>query len=169
MAGETQKPIIFLAFANEEVGGRGYLRNLRQEARRLRDTLDQAEQKGWCEVVERPNATLDEILDVFQDARYRDRVAVFHYGGHANGYQLLLESATGETAAADAGGLAVFLGGQHGLQLVFLNGCSTQRQAKRPWRALPNSFLSFIRPGLGRWSRPLGRRPNPRRMPWLAY
>ncbi|MDX1522572.1 MAG: AAA family ATPase, partial [Anaerolineae bacterium] len=122
-------PIIFLAFANEQVGSSGYLRQLREEARRLRETLDQAAKNGLCEVIERPNATLKEILDVFQDARYRNRIAIFHYGGHANGYSLLLESEDG-TAAADAGGLATFLGQQTGLQLVFLNGCSTRRQVE---------------------------------------
>ena len=76
----------------------------------------------------RTNATLDEILEVFRD--YRNRIAVFHYGGHANGYELLLESATGYAAVAGAGGLATFLSQQTGLQLVFLNGCSTQAQVQ---------------------------------------
>ena len=57
-------------------------------------------------------------------------MAIFHFGGHANGYQLLLESAAGKPAAADAGGLAAFLAQQRGLQLVFLNGCSTERQVQ---------------------------------------
>jgi hypothetical protein len=43
---------------------------------------------------------------------------------------LLLESAAGQTATADAGGLAAFLGQQQRLQLVFLNGCSTQQQTQ---------------------------------------
>ena len=70
------------------------------------------------------------MLDTLQDARYRDRVAIFHYGGHADGYGLLLESAAGRIAAADAGGLAAFLGRQRGLKLVFLNGCSTGAQVR---------------------------------------
>ena len=35
-----------------------------------------------------------------------------------------------QTLPADAAGLAAFLGQQRGLQLVFLNGCSTQAQVK---------------------------------------
>ena len=129
MSDTTQKPVIFLAFANDrddEVGG--YLRNLSDEARRLSDLLKPAERDGLCEVVVKQNSTAGDIFNVFLDPRYRNRIAVFHYGGHANGYQLLLESAAGESAAADAGGLAKFLGQQRGLHLVFLNGCSTQQQ-----------------------------------------
>ena len=70
------------------------------------------------------------MLDTLQDGRYRDRVAIFHFGGHADGYRLLLESAAGRIAAADAAGLAAFLGRQRGLRLVFLNGCSTGAQAR---------------------------------------
>jgi hypothetical protein len=45
-------------------------------------------------VVERSNTTVKNILDVFQE--YQDRIAIFHYGGHAGSYELLLESLTGE-------------------------------------------------------------------------
>jgi WD40 repeat protein len=121
-------PVIFLAFANEQEPGAPYLRQLPEEARRLRQILEKAHREKLCELVLRTNATAAEILDVFQ--HYRNQVAVFHYGGHANGYQLLLESAGRETAAANAGGLATFLGQQMGLQLVFLNGCSTQPQVQ---------------------------------------
>lgn len=124
----SHKPVIFLAFANDRDDTVGYLRNLPDEARRLREMLERAEQAGLCEVVVRPNSTAGDIFKVFQDPKYRNRIAIFHYGGHANGYQLLLESSTGESAAADAGGLAAFLAQQRGLQLVFLNGCSTQQQ-----------------------------------------
>ena len=122
------KPIIFLAFANDRDDRARYLRNLPEEARQVREALGAAEQRGHCELILRQNATVGDILDVFQDARYRDRIAIFHFGGHADGYRLLLETAEGKPAAADAGGLARFLAQQRGLQLVFLNGCSTEGQ-----------------------------------------
>ncbi len=124
------RPVIFLAFANDRDDTVGYLRNLPDEARRLREVLEAAERAGLCEVVVRTNSTAGDLFKVFQDPRYRNRVAILHYGGHANGYQLLLESAAGQSATADAGGLAAFLGQQRGLQLVFLNGCSTQPQTQ---------------------------------------
>jgi hypothetical protein len=130
MIANHHKPVIFIAFANDRDDQVRYLRNLPEEARRLRAALVQAERAGQCELVERANATLGDILDVFQDLAYRDRVAVFHYGGHANGYQLLLESTSGAPATADAGGLAAFLGVQRSLHLVFLNGCSTHQQVQ---------------------------------------
>ncbi|MFQ5340102.1 MAG: hypothetical protein ACE5F6_01000, partial [Anaerolineae bacterium] len=128
MMSDNQKPVVFLAFANAHDDRSRYLRNLPEEARRLQDTLERARQDGLCDNVVRQNATVQDVLNVFQSPEYRDRIAVFHFGGHANGYQLLLESSEGAPAAADAGGLARFLGQQTGLQLVFLNGCSTQQQ-----------------------------------------
>ena len=95
MGSEAKKPVIFFAFANERDDRVKYLRNLPEEARNIRQALDTAKRNGLCDVVERPNATLKEILDVFQDPEYHNRIAVFHYGGHANGYQLLLESRRG--------------------------------------------------------------------------
>jgi len=96
----------------------------------VREAMKEAVEAGLCEVVERANATVDEILDVFQDPEYRDRVAVFHFGGHAGDAELLLESAGGEATVAHAGGLARFLGEQRGLELVFLNGCSSRGQVQ---------------------------------------
>jgi len=130
MIDTATKPVIFLAFANDRDDTVGYLRNLPDEARRLRDVLQPAAQAGLCEVVVRSNSTAGDIFKVFQDPKYRNRIAILHYGGHANGYQLLLESATGQVAVADAGGLAALFAQQQGLQLVFLNGCSTQQQTQ---------------------------------------
>lgn len=123
-------PTIFLAFANDRTDGIGYLRNLPDEARRIHAALESVRTAGLCEVVVRQNATLEDILAVFQHSAYRNRIALFHYAGHANGFQLLLESAAGKTAAAAADGLAAFLAQQRALELIFLNGCSTQPQVQ---------------------------------------
>ena len=85
-------PVVFLAFANERSEGTGYLRHLPEEARTLEQILNVARQAGLCELVLRYNATADDILRVFQSHEYRNRIAIFHYGGHANSYQLLLEA-----------------------------------------------------------------------------
>ena len=122
------KPIIFLAFANDRDDREKYLRNLPEEARRLEDALKEAEDKKLCETVTRSNVTLDQVLDVLQ--QHRDRVAIFHFGGHANSLQLVLETPEGRPDAAHAGGLAAFLRRQTALQLVFLNGCSTEPQVR---------------------------------------
>ncbi|TAD99314.1 MAG: hypothetical protein EAZ97_09030 [Bacteroidetes bacterium] len=123
-------PVILLAFANDKVDYARYLRNLPIEHNGIRDALFKAQQAGLCEVVERANATIEGILDVFQSAAYKDRIAIFHYGGHADGYQLILEQADGSHAVAHGGGLVSFFAKQKSLKLVFFNGCSTQQQAE---------------------------------------
>lgn len=87
-----RKPVIFLAFANVRDHTVNYLRNLPEEQRRIRVALERAKGAGLCEVVERNNATTSEILDVFQHPDCRNRIAILHYGGHANGYQLCMAS-----------------------------------------------------------------------------
>jgi len=127
----TTRPVfLFLAFANDRVDPAHHLRNLPEEQRRVRAAMAPAVQAGICEVVERANATVEEVFDVFQAAGYRDRVAVFHFGGHAGSGALLFESREGAATAAHAEGLARFLGEQRGLELVFLNGCSSQGQVQ---------------------------------------
>ncbi len=124
-------PIIFLAFANDKQTADGYLRNLTLERNQIRDALKQASagRNPVCEVIVEPDASIETIFDSFQNPAYRDRIAVFHYGGHAENFKLLLESAQGKKVEAHAAGLVPFLASQKGLQLVFLNGCSTQSQA----------------------------------------
>ena len=73
MSDLSNKPVIFLAFANDRDDTVGYLRNLPDETRRLREALESAEQAGLCEVVVRSNSTAGDIFKVFQDPRYRKR------------------------------------------------------------------------------------------------
>ena len=120
------EPVVVLAFANEQEGHR-YLRDLPEEFRQLQAILEAAEGKGLCRLVVRPNARLDQILETFTE--HRDRVSIFHYGGHAGDDRLFLETKGTEGAVAHAEGLATFLGQRRNLQLVFLNGCSTRAQA----------------------------------------
>jgi WD40 repeat protein len=124
----AELPIIVLAFANDQEGRR-YLRDLPEELRRLQGILKDVERNGLCRLELLPNATLDQIFDVF--TRHRDQVTVLHYAGHADSGRLLLESNVAGGAPANASGLATFLGQRRGLQLVFLNGCSTRAQAAR--------------------------------------
>jgi len=124
-------PVILLAFANDKQNtGAGYLRGLTQERNAIRDALMKAEENGLCQVIVEPDVTVDRLFDVFQNSAYRDRIAIFHYGGHADSYSLLLESASGGKATAHSEGLVSFLAKQKSLKLVFLNGCSSQKQSE---------------------------------------
>lgn len=122
-------PVILLAFANERTGAR-YLRNLPLEQNRLRKVLEKAEDNGLCEVVVLANATLANLADTLQREKYRDRIAVFHYGGHAGSKSLFLEQSDGSIKSAHASGIVPLLAGQKSLKLVFINGCHSSKQAK---------------------------------------
>ncbi|MCI4670571.1 MAG: protein kinase, partial [Bacteroidia bacterium] len=121
---KPQTPVIFLAFANERTES-GFLRGLTMELKRILKTLEPAIQKGRCFVKVLPAATQKEIMEVFQDEWYQNRIWIFHYGGHATEDQLWLEGDEGGNQAFFSKGLARFLGAQKGLKLVFLNGCAT--------------------------------------------
>jgi len=126
----NNKPCLFLAFANDNENETRFLSSLAEESAKLQQALVPAQQAGLCEVLVRQNVSLDDIFQVFQDPDYQDRIVLFHYAGHANAYQLLLESNSGQVEAAHAEGLATLLGTQSNLKLVFLNGCATAPQVQ---------------------------------------
>jgi NADPH:quinone reductase-like Zn-dependent oxidoreductase len=115
------QPILLLAFANDRQGA--FLRSIAQE----HDAILSALNRGPAQVVSIPAASASRIVETFQ--RDRDKIKGFHYGGHADGDNLLLDSASGQ--GIDAGSFADFLSNQQGLKFVFLNGCSTLEQARK--------------------------------------
>lgn len=126
----AQPAIILVAIANN-LGQSGHrLTYLNAELAAISEALQPAIRSGLCKVVPIADATLAKIHRAFLQPDWRDRIVIFHFAGHADGVRLLLEGPDGE-AAAYADGLAAFLGQQRGLQLVFLNGCSTALQVNR--------------------------------------
>ena len=115
------KPTFLLAFANDQ--GR-FLDNLRREANALDDALFERKRAGHIEVEVEQGATIDRLFTLV--GRYADDLALFHYGGHANGTALDLEAGGGGNATAHGQGLASLLGSLPNLKLAFLNGCATQ-------------------------------------------
>lgn len=112
------KPLIYLTFANDPDA---HLNLLKEESKRLYHALEEPKRKEYIEVEREESAELDEIFDFF--TRNKDKVAIFHYGGHADGKGLHLEGGGG-----NAKGLGALLGEQKNLKLVFLNGCSSKGQ-----------------------------------------
>lgn len=96
----------------------------------IKESLDKAEDNGLCTLHLLPNADLDQLIHVFQRKRFRDRIAIFHYGGHAENNELLLADSKSGLTGAKAEGLIPFLAEQKGLKLVFLNGCFSIQQAQ---------------------------------------
>ena len=137
---QTDRPVVFLAFAD----ARSDLSSLKVEGWSLKDQFAELKRRGLIdELVVEEKASLERIYAVFQ--AYRDRIAIFHFGGHADGDRLLLESAF-EPRPAFAEGLASLLGQQRGLKLVFLNGCSTRPQVKRLLEAGVPAVIATARP-----------------------
>lgn len=125
MSETSSKPLIILAFSNDQDA---YLNMIVRERKNIFKALQQHHDRGYIQVHKEENTSIEDIFDLFN--RYADRIAIFHYGGHASGTHLQLETG-GAAEMADAAGLAQLLGQQKALQLVFLNGCATQDQVEK--------------------------------------
>ena len=111
-------PVIFLAFANAQDR---HLALLDEERRIITGHLTPLASEQYFQIHTEPSATTKDLTRYI--AEFKDRIAVFHYGGHAGSEQIFLTD-----VAANAAGLAQLLAGQPNLKLVFLNGCSTKAQ-----------------------------------------
>jgi hypothetical protein len=119
------RPVIVLAFSNDRDD---YLPMITRERKNIFKTLQDHHDSGYVQVHKEESTTLEDLFWLFN--RYRDRIVIFHYGGHAGSTCLQLESSAGEPQTAHAVGLAQLLGQQKQLQLVFLNGCATLKQVE---------------------------------------
>lgn len=123
---------ILLAFANDVANDRRYLRSLQEESKAISKALLPAVEVGLlAPPVSIFNATVTDVTEAFLQPLHRDRIRIFHFGGHADGSRLLFEDETGAGTEATAGTLAAYLGQQPSLLLVFLNGCSTAAQVQQ--------------------------------------
>jgi len=117
------RPVALLAFANPN--DQVHLETVRKEIQQVKKEL---ESEGYWEVVVCPNADIHSIRKKFHDCRKKTKpISVFHFAGHADASTLILLDPDGSRTSkrANKQGLAAFLKLQEGLQLVFLNGCST--------------------------------------------
>lgn len=121
----SKTPMILLSFAND---AEAPLRELAVEQDALREALDQARRDGICEIQAIAAATPEKIIKTFQ--QYRDRIRIFHYGGHSDREALFLWKDFPGQDNTKATHLAEFLGSQENLELVFINGCLSVGQAE---------------------------------------
>jgi serine/threonine protein kinase len=126
---KPDQPVFFLASPNPYTR-QGFLRQIDNELKAIMNVLEPAVQAGHVFLRFMPSAQEEDVSEVFQDAWYEGRIVIFHYSGHADEDDLFYYSEDGSPAQFNAEGLARFLGAQEGLELVFLNACATQDQAK---------------------------------------
>jgi hypothetical protein len=119
------QPILYFTFANQQDD---HLPRLKQEIDEIKDILRPLENREFIKLEREESTTTKDIIKTL--STYPDRIAVFHYAGHATGQVLELED-----QAANAKGIAGLLGEQSSLQLVVLNGCSTLEQVKQLFEA----------------------------------
>ena len=117
-------PVILMGFANDPGN---HLAMLTRERKAICGALSSYEDQRFIRVQAEASAGLDDLFGLFN--RFTGQVAIFHYGGHADGTALQLETPGGKELA-HAGGLAQLMGQSAGLKLVFLNGCATGDQVK---------------------------------------
>lgn len=113
-----KQPVIFLAFANDKDD---HLPLLDEERKVINGHLLPLANQQYLQLVIEPSATTADISRYITDLK--DRINIFHYGGHAGSKEILLQDQT-----ANSDGIAQLLALQKELKLVFLNGCSTRAQ-----------------------------------------
>lgn len=125
-AKNKRTPYVLFAFANEHEA-----RHLALEIEMtgVQEALREAEDKGWCKVLVSPRASLDSISQ--QLIRYGDRLAIFHFAGHAGSTKLLFENTIGGNDEIRADAFAKLLTTRRPPDIVMLNGCYSADQAQR--------------------------------------
>lgn len=114
--------VIFTAFANPQ----GDLVNLTEEQNGIQDVLLPLERQGKIE--KHLVRTDTDMLAYFEFLReYRDKISIFHYGGHADSKGISLQNAHifFEPLAKE-----LIQRNPNALQLVVLNGCCTRPHLK---------------------------------------
>lgn len=113
-----KQPVIFLAFANDKDD---HLPLLDEERKVINGHLLPLANQQYLQLVIEPSATTADLSRYITDLK--DRVEIFHYGGHAGSKEIFLQD-----QIADSNGVAQLLALQKELKVVFLNGCSTRAQ-----------------------------------------
>lgn len=113
-------PVIFLAFANNQDA---HLPLLDAERKAIKGHLIPLANEQYFQLFDESTTSREDLVRYLSE--FKDRVAIFHYGGHAESDQIILTD-----GSVHASGVAQALAQQSELKLVFLNGCSTYGQVK---------------------------------------
>lgn len=116
---------IFIGAAKDTIEGTEALRSLSAEITSIKVALKSI-YNAEVEVAE--NLDFGKIDFAFQTSG--DSFEVFHFAGHANSFGLLMQDSEGKPNQPNVTSLAQYLALFKNLQLVFLNACSTYKQAE---------------------------------------
>ncbi len=122
----NKPPVAIVLFSNDLDD---FLPSVEQERKLIEEALEHYSDTNRLKVVARSSVSIEEIFRLFN--RYQGRIALFHFAGHAGGEGLQLNKNFAENVTGFAGGLADLFKREVEdgiLQLVFLNGCSTEPQ-----------------------------------------
>lgn len=112
-----KRPVFLFIFANDPQQSL----DLPNEERTIWNALKHLHDQEIIEYRALHNVTVKDLYQEIND--FSGRIALFHFGGHSDGDFLNLSR--GETEAQN---LAVVLGSEKNLKLVFLNGCANLEQ-----------------------------------------
>ncbi len=117
----SNRPLAFLAFADDRSEAPRILSALEEERRRLLEVFEEQKKEEI-----RVKVSDGGIANLISDLRKAgDDVVLFHFAGHANGQSLHLELEAGKGQLLAAENLVTLLGQQPRLQVVFLHACAT--------------------------------------------
>lgn len=123
-------PLIILTFTNEDPSDPRYLRVLKTERAKLEHILEKALGNGLCEFKIYQDRSLDDLLQTLGKKEIRDRLVIFHYGGHADSLEMRLTDENYRAIPFALTRLSTFFKSCPNLQLLFLNGCYSMDQAE---------------------------------------
>ena len=123
-------PYILLSFANPINVPQHYLPSLNKESKVIYQHLEPFTIKSIIDIYRNENTTIEDLFNTIERWDEYRELLILHYGGHASGAKLLLNTDNANSKSVNAHGLAKLLGSLSSLKLVFLNACSTYEQVK---------------------------------------
>ena len=124
-----KKPVIFLSFANDSENSNTFLKELEPEKEALQDIL--VGEDGANDYLPYIAPTSEPAHLVKHLNKFYERVVIFHFSGHSNGDELILDALEGGKIPLPKQSLASILISEKNLKLVVLNACQTEGQV--PW------------------------------------
>jgi hypothetical protein len=140
-----KKPQVALILFSNDLDN--FLPAVERERKAIEEALEHFHDTNRLQVIARSAVSIEELFRLFN--RYRGRISLFHFAGHAEGKGLQFNTNFQDDEMGQAVGLADLFRREvesGSLQLVFLNGCSTTLQLEGLQAAGVPSVISTTHP-----------------------